>query len=314
MLYKAKAPGSLMLLGEYAVLQGKTAIVAAIDKFISVSITPRHDDTIHIHSSLGALVIDRHDLNPQAPFEFILMALASKNLPSGCEIVIESELPTAIGLGSSAAVTVALLAALNAWLQIPTTKMDLWQEAMSVIRAVQGQGSGADCAASIYGGVTAFRCQPFSVTPLKQIPPIVAVYSGKKLTTARAINIVNKRRKQQPDFYQNVDYRMDELATKAIEIINEKNWHELGTLFNLGQELMVTLGVSNEVLDSLVKELREQPTLLGAKISGAGLGDCVIAVGTLSSNVFPRNDNEKNLGVKQIASLVTTEGVSTRDA
>lgn len=110
MLYRAKAPGSLMLLGEYAVLHGKTAIVAAIDKFILVSLTPRNDNTIHIYSSLGELTADRRQLQSLPPFEFVLTALASKKLPTGCDVMIESDLPSAIGLGSSAAVTIALLA------------------------------------------------------------------------------------------------------------------------------------------------------------------------------------------------------------
>lgn len=122
MLYRAKAPGSLMLLGEYAVLHGKTAIVAAIDKFILISLTPRNDNTIHICSSLGELTADRRRLQPLPPFEFVLTALASKKLPTGCNVMIESDLPSAIGLGSSAAVTIALLAGMSAWLKIPLIK------------------------------------------------------------------------------------------------------------------------------------------------------------------------------------------------
>ena len=309
-IYKTKAPGSLMLLGEYAVLEGKTAIVAAINKFISISLRPRSDEKININSSLGKLTLNCHSINPCPPFEFILTALALKKLPSGCDIMIQSNLPYTIGLGSSAAVTVALLSAINAWLKTSLTKKSLWQQAMTIIKTVQGSGSGADCAASIYGGILAFRNQPFSITSIKSMPPITAIYSGKKLMTAQAIDIVNQRRQQRPSFYQVIDQRMDELGMKATDIINAKNWPALGHLFDLGQELMTTLSVSNEILNFLVTGLREQPTIFGAKISGAGLGDCVIGVGTLTANLFPRNNNEKNLGVKQIPLNITVEGVA----
>ena len=310
MIYKTKAPGSLMLLGEYAVLEGKTAIVAAINKFISISLCPRRDKKINIHSSLGNLTINCHSINPHPPFEFILTTLALKKLTSGCDIIIQSNLPYSIGLGSSAAVTVALLSAINSWLKISLTKKNLWKQAMKIIKIVQGNGSGADCAASIYGGILAFRNHPFSITSIKSIPPITAIYSGKKLITAQAIDIVNQHRRQRPDFYRTIDQRMDELGIKATNIINEKNWPALGHLFNLGQELMTILSVSNEILSFLVTELRKQPNIFGAKISGAGLGDCVIGVGTLIADLFPRNNNEKKLGVKQIPLDITVEGVT----
>ncbi|MFW0078807.1 MAG: mevalonate kinase [Coxiella endosymbiont of Haemaphysalis qinghaiensis] len=310
MLYRAKASGSLMLLGEYAVLQGKTGLVAAIDKFISVTLEPRNDDRIFIDSALGTLSLNRQQITLQAPFEFVLATLAIKKLPSGCNIKISSDLPASIGLGSSAAMTVALLTTLNRWLEKSSNKLKLWQEALQVMRAVQGSGSGADCAASIFGGVIAFSNPPFSVTSLKGISPLAAVYSGKKLTTARAINIVNSRRQQQPTDYQKIDEQMNELSIKAVQAIDTKNWISLGNLFNSGQELMKTMGVSNGILENLIQGLREQPYILGAKISGSGLGDCVIGVGKLIPNFFPRNEEEKRLGVKQIPLVITSEGAS----
>lgn len=309
-LYRAKAPGSLMLLGEYAVLQGKTALVAAIDKFISITVKPRSDDRIFIDSALGTLTLDRHQITLQAPFEFVLATLALKKPPSGCNIKIDSDFPASFGLGSSAAVTVALLIALNRWLKKILTKSKLWQEALQVIHQVQKGGAGADCAASIFGGVIAFSNPPFLLTSLKGAPPLAVVYSGSKLTTARAIDIVNSRRQQQLTNYEIIDEQMNELSKKGITAINTKDWISLGNLFNSGQELMKAIGVSNGHLENLVQGLREQPHILGAKISGSGLGDCVIGVGKLPPNFFPRNEEEKRLGVKQLFLIITSEGAS----
>ena len=314
-LYRAKAPGSLMLLGEYAVLQGKTALVTAIDKFISVTLEPRSDDQIFIDSALGTLSLNRRQkIVLQAPFEFLLATLALKQLPSGCNIKINSDFSVSLGLGSSAAITVALLTALNRWFEKSSTKSKLWQEALQVIHQVQGGGSGADCAASIFGGVIAFSNPPFSVTSLEGIPLLAAVYSGSKLITARAINIVNSRRQQQPTNYQKIDKQVNELSIKAIQAINTKDWISLGNLFNAGQEFIKTMGVSNELLENLIQGLREQPYILGAKISGSGLGDCVVGIGKLMPNFFPRNKEEKKLGVKQISLAITSEGVSFDNA
>ena len=309
-MYRAKAPGNLMLLGEYAVLQGKTALVAAINKFIFVTLNPRRDDRIFIDSTLGRLSVNRHQITLKTPFEFVLATLDLIKPPSGCNIEINSDLPISLGLGSSSAVTVALLTVLNCWCKKSLNKLNLWQEASKVVHRVQGSGSGADCAASIFGGVIAFNNPPFSVISLRETLPLVAVYSGSKLTTAQAIDIVNNQRQQHLTYYQKIDRQMNELSIKAVKAINSHDLTSLGNLFNSGQGLMKVMGVSNVLLENLVRILREQPNIVGAKISGSGLGDCIIGIGKLMPNFFPRNEEEKRLGVKQVPLSITSEGVS----
>ncbi|WP_230206118.1 mevalonate kinase family protein [Coxiella endosymbiont of Amblyomma americanum] len=307
-MYRAKASGSLILLGEYAVLHGKTALVAAINKSIFVALKPRNDDRIFIDSDLGTLHISRHQIFAQAPFEFILEALNFVKPLSGCNIEVTSDLPSSFGLGSSAAITVALLIVLNRWHKKSLTKIDLWKAALQVIHRVQGVGSGADCAASIFGGVIAFNNSPFSVISLKEKPPLVAIYSGNKLSTARAINIINKKRQQCLIDYKKIEEKMHALSIKAINIINTRNWIALGNLFNSGQELMTAMGVSNIFLENLIYALRKQPNILGAKISGSGFGDCIIGVGKFLPTYFPRNKEERKLGVKQIPLSIISKG------
>ena len=313
-MYKAKASGSLMLLGEYAVLQGKTALIAAIDKFIVVTLNPRSDDRIFIDSDLGMLNINRHQITLHKPFEFVLAALDLIKPPSGCNIEINSDLPISLGLGSSSAVTVALLTVLNRWCKKSSNKLNLWKKALQVIHRVQGVGSGADCAASIFGGVIAFKNSPFFVMSLRETLPLVVVYSGSKLTTASAIDIVNNQRQQHPIDYQQIDRKMNKLSIKAIKAINTYNWTSLGNLFNSGQELMKIIGVSSVFLEHLIWSLRAQPNILGAKISGSGLGDCIIGIGKLMPNFFPRNEKEKRLGIKQIPLSITSAGVSVNES
>src|SRR5437762_2389846 len=86
MLFKASAPGSLMLLGEYAVLQGKHAVVCAIDKRMTVSLSPRQDTQICLTSSLGQFETDLAKLQITPPFQFVLAALnaVKKHMKQGC--------------------------------------------------------------------------------------------------------------------------------------------------------------------------------------------------------------------------------------
>ncbi len=286
MLYKASAPANLMLLGEYAVLNGKFAVVCALDKFIHVTLKPRSDDHICIESALGhyQTSLEKRDKTP--PFEYVLEALSwPKPLPSGCDVIIESEFRSDIGFGSSAAVTVATTAAINVWLNKDWTHESLWQQAKHIIHRVRGTGSGADLAASIYGGVIAFRSEPFHSEPLSDTLPLTVVYSGKKTPTHQAIEIVAQHRKNSPDFFNGWDESMNTLALEGIQAIKNRDWKTLGLLFTRGQDLMAQLGVSDTALNQLIHQLQNDPGIFGAKISGAGLGDCVIGVGKTSKKV-----------------------------
>ena len=298
--WTASAPGSLMLLGEYAVLYGKKAIVCAIDKRIHVTLQPRRDEQLMIHSALGEYTASIHHITMEPPLQFVLGTLQSHRLPQGCEITITAEFAGDLGLGSSAAVTVALSKALNQWLQRTLSQEQLWRETKAIMTRVQGNGSGADLAASIYGGTLAFQNNPLQITPLQYSPQLCVIYSGKKTITTQAIHIVAERREKNPKFFQQLDKQIHQISMQAIPAINQQNWKTLGALFNEAQTHMNTLGVSNTVLEDIIQTLRRQPTVCGAKISGSGLGDCVIGLGYLENKIFPQNEQQHQLGVTQL--------------
>ena len=65
----------------------------------------------------------------------------------------------------------------------------------------------------------------------------------------------------------------------ALEAASRADWQAVGELMNINQGLMDALGVNNEQLAKLVFALREDPGIMGSKISGSGLGDCVVGLG-----------------------------------
>jgi mevalonate kinase len=273
--YSASSPGSLMLFGEHAVLRGKLALTAAINRRIHVTIIPRNDDVISISSALGThtTTMSIQDAHPQ--FRFVIETLkAASPLPSGCDITIDSEFSHLFGFGSSAAVTVAMQGALNLWMKSGLTKEQIFHKALSVVRAVQGVASGADVAASLFGSCIAYRMCPLSIEPLGWSLPLTAVYSGSKMPTVQVIEYVNTKAAQNPLLYEQLFALMDSVSCEA------KNHPErLGPLFCLQQGLMEALGVSNNTLSAIAYMLREKPGISGSKISGSGLGDCVIGLG-----------------------------------
>lgn len=284
MSFKASCPGSLMLLGEYAVLHGKSALVCAVDKRMSVTLTPRTDKSIHISSALGHYVADVTQLKVEQPFQFVLAVLKKyrKELPAGCDITITSEFSDKIGFASSAAVTVATLAVLSAWLQLDLAKLELFQIARAIIRQVQGLGSGADVAACVFGGIVAYRAQPLSIEKLPYHHPITVVYSGSKTPTVQAVSQVKQAFAEKPKLYQQICLAIDSCALRGKQAVHDQNWVELGKIMDIQQGLMDALGVNTGKLNSIVYNLRNQATILGSKISGSGLGDCVIGLGTIT--------------------------------
>lgn len=309
MSFKASAPGSLMLLGEYGVLHGGQALVCAVDKRITVTLTPRQDDTIHIHSLLhGYYTTSLTDIKIEKPFHFVLTALQQyqEKMKYGCDISIASEFSDKVGFGSSAAVTVATVAALVSWLEMKITPLDLVRQARGIVRQVQGLGSGADVAASVYGGIVRYCAQPLSAEKYAKSYPLTALYAGFKTPTVDVIKRVQTQFSAHPNLYKTITQSISQCAMEGVQLLRKEEWDSLGKIMNVQQGMMESLGVSMPLLQEMVKDLRNQPGMLGAKISGSGLGDCVIGLGPLSPN-FSQNLSAQ--GVQQIPVAIGLEGV-----
>ncbi len=279
--FKASAPGSLMLLGEYAVLHDYPAIVCAIDKRISVTLETHESDDIEIASSLGSHKTTLQKLEVVRPFTFVLatLKLFQKRLPSGCKISITSEFSDKIGFASSASVTVATLTAVTAWLNLSYSPLESILLARNIIQSVQGTGSGADAAACTLGGVVAYRMQPLSADRIHNDIPLTVVYSGNKTPTPDAIKHVNQMFAKHKHLYKKIMQAIGECAAEGMVAIEKNDLKALGHLMNIQQGLMQALQVNTPQLQAICDLLHASPDILGAKISGSGLGDCVIGLG-----------------------------------
>ncbi|HSW71715.1 MAG TPA: mevalonate kinase [Gammaproteobacteria bacterium] len=308
-LFQASAPGSLFLLGEYAVLYNKPALVCALDKRMTVTLTPRTDEEVELRSEgYGCFRTSLTKLAISAPFQFVsaCLYLHRKKLKSGCDIHITSEFSDQVGFGSSAAVTVATLAALFSWLGLPLDHLSLIREARQVVREVQTLGSGADVAASVMGGIVAYRALPLAVEKFSLAPPLTVIYSGSKTPTVEALKRVREKFATTPALFNKLCQAIHQCAKEGIAALEKADWQRLGSAMNVQQGLMQALGVSTPLLEDLIERLRADPAICGAKISGSGWGDCVIGLGRAEHLGL----EERYQGVKQIAVQVAEEGVS----
>ena len=282
---KASAPGSLMLFGEHAVLQGKLALACAIDKRVTVELTPRNDDVIQIVSSLGTYTTTVATIAQKPELSFITKTLSvfKEKLPSGFDLHIHSELSHTMGLGSSSAVTVATIAAIQQAVEEKYDPYKLFDKAVAVVRKVQGKASGTDVAATIFGGIVAYTMNPLTIEPLKKTCPITLLYSGKKLATSTVISMVLEKQKKYPKLYEQLFNAMEEITLRAKEAILAERFDEVGRLANSFNGLMDALGVNDSTLSECAWTLRSDPQITGAKISGSGLGDCVVGFGAATT-------------------------------
>lgn len=301
---QVRAPASVMLAGEHAVLRGYLSIVAAVDQYMHVGLTPRNNDVIDINTdTLGSWAGKINKITVEQPFQFVLAVLKryQKLFSNGFALDIKSDFSSQLGLGSSAAVTVATVSAVRQFLNLTTDGMTIFVEARDIIQQVQGAGSGADVAACVFGGVVAYRAVPLHIECLPALPPLKLVYSGGKMPTVEVIKQLNIWCGQHDLLAKKIFRAIEQCSQQARKALLLHNWALLGEIFKVQQGLMCELQLSNDALDSIVSKLEEAPGILGAKISGSGLGDCVVAVGELSDSYFPMNDKQKQQGIKSIS-------------
>jgi len=288
------APGSIMLLGEHAVLRGYPAVVCAVDRRMHLTLTPRSDQVINILSeALGSFSCDINSITIQKPFQFVLAAIKryAAQLTSGFDLKIDSEFSDKVGLGSSAAVTAAAVALLEQWLFDQCDRSHICSIAIDVVREVQGgRGSGADVAASVFGGALLYWSSPMRIEPLNYYPDISLVYVGYKMPTVDVIKHVARLASKEPEQFVEIFKGLGKCVLMGAQAIQKQDWQALGRIFDWHQTLQKALGTSDQTINDLVAQLEKEPTVLSAKISGSGLGDCVVALGKVPNNFkLPHN-------------------------
>lgn len=295
-MIRASAPGNIMLLGEHAVLHGHSAIACAVAKRIHVELAPRNDAAINIKTALGNYHSKVGHCHVHPKLNFCLAAINLQNPKQGFDLAIKSEFSHTVGLGSSAAVTAATLGALCQWQCQSTQAADIFAKGLQVIKTVQGRGSGSDLAASVYGGMLAYNVAPRNIEPLltsaTALPQLDLFYVGYKTPTVEVLEMVHNYTKSQPALYASLYQHMQLTSSRAIAAIRAQDWQELGHLFNHYHGLMDALGVNDLNLAKIVFAARACAGVYGAKISGSGLGDCVV---TIAANGTKININDEHI-------------------
>jgi mevalonate kinase len=263
------APGKIFLFGEHAVVYGKTALASAVDLRAHVSV----EEAPSVQLKMGD---EKIELNPSKHPYIYAVAERFKNYTDdkGVCIDIHSDIPIGSGLGSSAAVTIAAIKALDTFYGSNLSLEDIAQMGHQVETEVQGRASPTDTFASTYGGM-------IQIPDRKKIGyydmMIVIGNTGKFSSTRKVVSNVAALKERHPFAIGQIMDTIGHLAETGIDYLKDGDFATVGELMNVNQGLLDSIGVGSKELSELVYASRKAGSL-GSKITGAGGGGCMIAL------------------------------------
>ena len=285
----ASAPGKIILFGEHAVVYGRPAL--------AVPVTQVHADVEILDSARAGIWINAPDINLRAevsslPADHPIAAVVHEFFPrpgassgpgteaggAGIEIKISSSIPVASGLGSGAAVSVALVRALSARVNRPLTDERVNAMVYEVEKLHHGTPSGIDNTVITYARPVYFvKGQPIQTFKTGSPFTIVIGDTGVPAPTRESVGDVRTLWESDKVKWEKVFDKVGEIAKRAKTRIETGEWELLGELMNANHRILQRMTVSSPELDKLVRAADEAGAL-GAKMSGGGRGGNMIAL------------------------------------
>ena len=297
------APGKIYLFGEHAVVYGESAICCAVD--LRTRVKAEISDTIRISSVLGDTGID-YDKYPYV--STVIEKMSEITGIKGVNLHIESNIPVGSGLGSSAAVTIATIQALNMLFGYGLQLEDIASLGHSIERKIQGAASATDTYVSTMGGVI--------MVPMKKKLDlidcgIVIGNTGRFSSTRQLVSNVALLKKHYPEIIDPILSTIGKISITGEGLVIKKEYESIGNLMNINQGLLDAIGVSSSELANLIYAARNNGAY-SAKITGAGGGGCMVAL-TSPSDVVKIASAISKAGGEAIITKVTEHGVKVEN-
>ena len=294
---KASAPAKVILFGEHFVVYGNPAILAAINKRISVEAHTIIDDNdqnkVVIRSDIG-VAGEYHNngkfnaleggskakavLDPL--YDAIRRVLLMRNRKNiGIEIGISSRVPTGVGLGSSAASCVATVAAVDSLFQKTPSREKVCELAIESERLIHKRTSGADCYVSTYGGLMQYygKSKSFKNIETKESLYLVVASTGIKHSTSELVAGVKRFKDTNRTLFESLSKQASDICLQACTAIESGKCDKIGELMNENQNILQEIGISHHKVRDIIDICRKAGAV-GAKMTGAGGGGAVIAL------------------------------------
>ena len=275
----ASAPAKIILFGEHFVVHGTKAILAAIDKRVTVTTTFTDNKTIKVNSELGTIEVPISSSYEEVKSEFrpfVYLAnkiINSEQNVSGLEITIDSDIPIGVGLGSSSACCVAAAASISELFKELSSE-EILNLSIDAEKTIFPDTSGADCTVCTYGGMIEYP----SIEKIDNTFDLNLVIANSMIphNTKNSVKKVNKFKENDEDRFSQLCDLENGLIGEVIVAMKNNDVTALGLKMSENQKYLEEIQVSNDTLRDMINSLNE--ISLGSKITGAGDGGCIIAL------------------------------------
>jgi mevalonate kinase len=279
--------GKVILLGEHGVVYGRPALAASIAQGVTARAEVAEADGLVIDPWGARVIPSAEGEDPLARAFGAVLALYDAARPA-LAVHAEVGLPGGAGLGCSAALGVAVIAAIDEQLGMARSPEELAQASMSWERVFHGNPSGIDSAmAAGAAGIAVYRRgEPLEPVRPKRPLCLVVGHSGEPGSTALTVREVARQHARHPERVEQTFDAIASLVRNGQLAIEAGDLRALGQLMDLNQGLLAGLMVSTARLEDLCAAARDAGAL-GAKLTGGGGGGCMIALVSGSAAAEP---------------------------
>jgi hydroxymethylglutaryl-CoA reductase len=276
---RGRAAGKVILLGEHAAVYGRHALALPLAATVSASARECAEMRTEFREIGEGRILTRQ--TSEGLTELVNLIVGRLDLQGRQFVVrVESDIPRASGLGSSAAVAVAIIRAFDSVCRIGLSNAAINSLAFDCEKLAHGDPSGIDNTVATYGDAVLY-CK--ALTPpakpllLSEFPPVVVAVSSSKAGTKEQVAAVSRRHARMSEHYDALFDEMDAISAEGAAALVSGDYGRLGMLMNLCHGLLNAIEVSTPELERMVDMARRNGAA-GAKLTGAGGGGAIVAL------------------------------------
>lgn len=263
-----------MIFGEHSVVYGNPCIATSINKRLDVYLNNEYNG--------NGVIIDALGIKAKFPSKFKEHKFLNLTIAKFFERYGEKNFelttkPIPKGLGTSSAVVVAAVKAISTLYNLNWNNDEIFKFSYDIVKEAQNNVSGYDVAVAVYGGTIRYENKGnIHIKKLKNIRNLIAIDTGVKSSTTELVQEISEKRKRHKQIFDGIFRIINKIVDEGEKKITDRDYKGIGELMNINHGILNAMGLSTYEIENLINKIK--PYCYGAKISGAGRGDYIIAI------------------------------------